>query len=181
MIARLRREDGFGLIELVTALVILNIAIFALFAMFEAGVLSISRAGRTSTAAVLAEKQLELYRSLLYQNIGLESSLVTAAASDSVHTSYTAEWNGGAQTILAGCTTALDRCKPVRTAVVGPDGQQYRIDTYIRPVTPASGRAVKQVTVAVRRQESSTTILAELTATFDLATGCVYGSTTAQS
>ena len=179
MIRRLRREDGFGLIELITALVILNIAIFALFAMFQAGVLSISRAGRTSTAAVLAEKQLELYRSLLYQNIGLEASLVTAAGSDAVHTSDTAEWNGGTQTTIASCTTVLDRCKPVRTSVTGPDGHVYRIDTYVRPVTPTSGRAVKQVTVAVRKQESSTTILAELTATFDLATGCVYGSTTA--
>lgn len=176
MIARLRREDGFGLIELITALMILNIAIFALFAMFEAGVLSISRAGRTSTAAVLAEKQLELYRSLLYQDIGLESTLVTAAASDTVHTSDAVEWNGGSQVIVSAptCTPAIDRCKPVRTAVVGPDGQQYRIDTYVHAVTPTSGRPVKQVTVAVRKQESSTPMLAELTATFDLATGCVY-------
>jgi type II secretory pathway pseudopilin PulG len=181
VIAKLRREDGFGLIELITALVILNIAIFALFAMFQAGVLSISRAGRTSTAAVLAEKQLELYRSLLYQDIGLNDTLVTAASSDSVHTSDTAEWNGGVQEIVSPptCTPAIDRCKPVRTSVSGPDNHVYRIDTYIRAVTPSSGRPVKQVTVAVRKQESSTTILAELTATFDLSTGCVYGSTTA--
>ncbi len=182
MTARLRREDGFGLIELITALVILNIAIFALFAMFEAGVLSIARAGRTSTAAVLAEKQLELYRSLLYQDIGLDSVLVTAAGADTVHTADTAEWNGGVQEIVAPptCTPAIDRCMPVRTSVTGPDNHLYRLDTYIRSVTPPSnGRPVKQVTVAVRRQESSTTILAELTATFDLSTGCVYGSTTA--
>ena len=181
MIARLRREDGFGLIELITALVILNIAIFALFAMFEAGVLSISRAGRTSTAAVLAEKQLELYRSLLYQDIGLNDTLVVAAGSDTVHTSDTAEWNGGSQLIVAPptCTPAIDRCMPVRTSVTGPDNHVYRIDTYMRSVTPSSGRPVKQVTVAVRKQESSTSILAELTATFDLSTGCVYGSTTA--
>ena len=181
MIARLRREDGFGLIELITALVIMNIAIFALFAMFQAGVLSIARAGRTSTAAVLAEKQLELYRGLLYQDIGLSDVLVVAAVTDSVHTSDTAEWNGGVQEIVLPptCTPAVDRCMPVRTSVTGPDNHVYRIDTYMRSVTPSSGRPVKQVTVAVRKQESNATILAELTATFDLSTGCVYGSTTA--
>lgn len=179
MIERLRREDGFGLVELVTALVIMNIAIFGLFAMFNAGVLSMARASRTSTAAVLAEKQMELYRSMLYQDIGLEATLVTAAASDSVHTSDTAEWDGGSQVTAATCTTVLDRCKPVRTSVTGPDGKLYRIDTYIRSVTPSSGRATKQVTVAVRRQESTSQVLAELTAAFDLWTGCVYRSTTA--
>jgi hypothetical protein len=116
---------------------------------------------------------------MLYQDIGLEATLVTAAASDSVHTSDTAEWDGGSQVTAATCTTVLDRCKPVRTSVTGPDGKLYRIDTYIRSVTPSSGRATKQVTVAVRRQESTSQVLAELTAAFDLWTGCVYRSTTA--
>jgi hypothetical protein len=176
---RLRREDGYGLVELITTMVLLNIGIFALFAMLNAGVLSISRAGRTSTASVLAEKQLETYRSLLYQNIGLDASLVSSAG-DSIHTSDSAEWNSGTQVTVASCTTALTRCQPVRTGVTGADGLAYRVDTYIRSVTPASGRATKRVTVTVRRENNlSASPLAKLTAIFDLSTGCVVGSSTA--
>lgn len=181
MIERLRRDDAFGLIELVTALVVLNVAILALFAMFNAGVISIARASHTSTAAVLAEKQMELYRALLYQNIGLDQTLVGAA--DSTHQTWDpTEWAGGAQVIVAApdCTPAIDECKPVRTGVVGPDNHTYRIDTYVRSVTPVSGRATKRVTVAVRREgDLVANPLAKLNATFDLSTGCVYGSTTA--
>lgn len=179
MSTRLRREDGFGLVELITTMVILNIAIFALFAMLNAGVLSISRASRTSTAAVLAEKQLETYRSLLYQDVGLHASLV-ASANDAIHVSDTAEWNGGVQVTAASCNGSLARCQPIRTGVVGPDNLTYRVDTYIRSVTPTNGRATKRVTVTVRRENNlSANPLAKLTAIFDLSTGCVVGSATA--
>ncbi len=179
MIERLRRDDGFGLVELITTMVILNIAIFALFAMLNAGVLSIGRASRTSTAAVLAEKQQEMYRSLLYRDIGLHPSLV-AAAGDAVHVADAAEWAGGAQVTAASCNASLERCQPVRTGVVGPDGRTYRIDTYIRSDTPAGGRPTKRVTVTVRRESTPpSNPLAKLTAIFDLSTGCVVDSTTA--
>jgi len=179
VIKRLRREEGFGLVELVTTMVILNIAIFALFAMLNAGVLSIGRASRTSTAAVIAEKQQETYRSLLYQDIGLHASLV-AAAGDAVHVADAAEWNGGSQVTTASCNGSLDRCKPIRTGVVGPDGRTYRIDTYIRAETPAAGRPTKRVTVTVRRESVPPSgPLAKLTAIYDLSTGCIVGSTTA--
>ncbi len=181
MIERLRREDGLGLVELLMTMVILNIAIFALFAMLNAGVLSISRASRTSTASVLAEKQLEMYRSLLYKDIGLHASLV-AAAGDSIHVSDATEWNAGSQVTVASpsCTAALDRCQPIRTGVTGPDGLAYRLDTYVRSVTPAAGRATKRVTVTVRRENNlAANPLAKLTAIFDLSTGCVVGSVSA--
>lgn len=177
MIARLRREDGFGLIELVTALVILNVAIFAMFAMFNAGVLSIARASRTTTASILAEKQMELYRALGYDDVGLHVGAIASAATDTTHTSD-ADWiSQASQVSVAGCTGALDRCKAIRTGVTGPDSHLYRIDTYVHTTTPTSGRAVKQVTVAVRRQETMQ-LLAKLTATFDQLTGCVYNSST---
>jgi hypothetical protein len=64
--------------------------------------------------------------------------------------------------------------------VTGADGLAYRVDTYIRSVTPASGRATKRVTVTVRRENNlSASPLAKLTAIFDLSTGCVVGSSTA--
>jgi len=175
VIERLRREDGFGLVELLSALVILNIALFAMFAMFNAGVLSIARASRTTTASVLAEKQMELYRALRYSDVGLHVGEIASSSTDTTHISD-ADWiSQASQVSVAGCNASLDRCKAIRTNVSGPDSHLYRIDTYVHTTTPTSGRAVKQVTVAVRRQETLQ-VLAKLTATFDQLTGCVYDS-----
>lgn len=172
---RLRQEDGIGLVELVLALALINVALLAMVAAFNGGALSILRASRTTSAAVMAEKQMELYRSLVYVNIGLDSSLVSAAATDTLHTAETTEWAGGSQVVPANgwCTTTKTECKPVQASVTGPDGRSYRIDTYIRSVTPASGRPVKRVTVAVRRAGSTGAPLAQLQSAFDTATGCV--------
>ena len=69
--ARLRSERGMGLIELLIAMTVLQIAIFAIFAMMQAGALAILRASRVSAATAMGEQQLELYRGLLYRDIGL--------------------------------------------------------------------------------------------------------------
>ena len=72
-------EAGFGLIELVIALAILNVVILALFATFNAGGLALQRSGRISTAETLADKQMELYRASLFSTIGLENTLLASA------------------------------------------------------------------------------------------------------
>ena len=63
---RLRAEEGFGLVELMISLVVLNVGILAIVAGFNAGTLSLLRATETSTASVLGDKQLELYRAITY-------------------------------------------------------------------------------------------------------------------
>jgi hypothetical protein len=54
--------------------------------------------------------------------------------------------------------------------VTGPDKISYRIDTYIVSQNVAGGRAVKKVTVVVRRASTLRT-LARLTSSFDESTG----------
>ena len=103
---KLQREEGFGLVELLIALTILNIAIFALLATLNAGALSLRRASRISTAETLADKQMELYRSVLYKDVGLSSTLVSGV--DSKHTGDSS-WTAS-QVAAASCTTALARC-----------------------------------------------------------------------
>lgn len=175
MSTRLAREEGgFGLVELVIAIAILNVVILALFATFNAGSLALQRAGRISTAETVGDKQMELFRAHLYANVGLESSLVTAAAGDATHTSDAAWVSAGSQLTVASCTTSADECKPVRTGVTGADGRTYRVDTYVRQLTLTSGRPVKRVTVVVRGADGKK--LARLSSTFDLATGCLSGS-----
>jgi type II secretory pathway pseudopilin PulG len=174
--ARLRSERGMGLIELLIAMTVLQIAIFAIFAMMQAGALSILRSSRVSAATATGERQLELYRGLLYRDLGLDTSLST----DALHQSD-AEWNGGSQVTPAStwCTTSRPECTPQQNTVAGPDGNNYRLDSYVRTVTVASGRDVKRVTIVVRRADDlSAPPLARLTHSFDLATGCIPGSTT---
>jgi type II secretory pathway pseudopilin PulG len=194
--SRLRSERGMGLIELLIAMTVLQIAIFAVFAMLQAGAFSILRASRVSAATAAGERQMELYRGLLYRDIGLSTAAIGTAASDATHTGTdglftgdnsadATEWNGGAQVDPAAavppstwCVATPPECQPIRT-VVGPDGNNYRLDSYVRTVTPASGRDVKRVTVVVRRADNlSAAPLARLTHSFDLATGCVPDSTT---
>ena len=62
MIARLRSQEGFGLIELVISMVMLNVGILAIVAAFNSGAVALRRASEISSAAVLADKQMELYR-----------------------------------------------------------------------------------------------------------------------
>ncbi len=64
-------EQGFGLIELLISIVILNVGILAIVAAFTSGAVALQRASETSTASVLADKQMELYRAVRYTNIAL--------------------------------------------------------------------------------------------------------------
>ena len=61
---RLRTEEGFGLVELLVSLVVLNVGILAIVAGFNGGSLALLRASETSTAAALGDKQVELYRAI---------------------------------------------------------------------------------------------------------------------
>ncbi len=63
-VRRLAQEEGFGLIELLFALVVLNVGIFALMASFQSGALAVSRASSTSNGTVVADKVMEVYHDL---------------------------------------------------------------------------------------------------------------------
>src|ERR1043165_345842 len=71
---RLRSEHGFGLIELLMAMVILNIGILAIVAAFNSGMFALNRASKISTASALADSQIEQYRAITYSAIALDST-----------------------------------------------------------------------------------------------------------
>ena len=75
---RLRQEAGFGLLELLMAMTILNIGILAVVAAFNSGIVALRRSGSISTATVLADKQMELYRALTYGSIALDPTSIPA-------------------------------------------------------------------------------------------------------
>jgi type II secretory pathway pseudopilin PulG len=61
---RLQDESGFGLLELLIALVVLNIALFATITAFDSSTVAIARSANVTAATAVADKQMEIYRSL---------------------------------------------------------------------------------------------------------------------
>jgi Tfp pilus assembly protein PilE len=162
--ARLRREDGLGLVELMIAMMILTIGILALVGAYSTGFAALGRATTVSSATVLADSQMERFRALSYGNIQLNTS---CGASCSPDTKYTSDSAYSATNQITGCATTDASCLSTQTKI-GPDGQSYRLDTYIDyscptgtlsvspSLTCGSGQPapVKLVTVVVRKSTS---------------------------
>jgi type II secretory pathway pseudopilin PulG len=172
---RLRSEAGFGLIELLMAMVILNIGILAIVAAFSSSQIALNRASKVSTASALADTQMELYRAIKYDSIALDST-----ALGSVDNTYKCDAALGAScpNVTSGEVTTTcsgsplpNECNPSRSAT-GADRKNYRVDTYITTTTPANGRSEKLVTVVVRDGRNlSGRPLARVGSTFDQSTG----------
>lgn len=161
-IARLRREDGFGLVELLIAMTVLSVGILAIVAGYSSGYVAVQRANHISSATVVADAQMERFRAVTYSYIALNGG-------STVDATYTADsaYSGTAQ--IGGCTSTTDAtCLPTQTRT-GPDGRSYRLDTYIAwsclsgtlvtSPSPACGATdpapVKLVTVVVRDSASA--------------------------
>lgn len=172
-IARLRQEEGFGLIELLIAMTLLMVALLALFAAYSSGYVALKRATRVSSAALLADSQMERFRALHYDNIKLDTACGASCAEDATYTADSA-YSSTAQ--IAGCTPVPPAvlpdasCLPTQTET-GPDGRSYRVDTYVDwgcvgggtlitspSVTCGTGQPapVKFVTVVVRKSSGGT-------------------------
>jgi type II secretory pathway pseudopilin PulG len=160
----LRREGGFGLIELLMAMTMLNIGLLAVVAAFSSGIVSLNRASRVTTAAILADGQMELYRALTYGAIRLEPTSIPGVAPYTTDSAYS-----GSQ-VTASCPGPPPECNASRQ-VTGADNKTYRIDTYIVSTTPTGGRAVKKVTVVVRDFNNLALTFARQVSTFDQSTG----------
>lgn len=169
--ARLRSDAGFGLVEMVIALTLLSVGMFALIATYSSGSTALLRASRIGSAGVVADTQMERYRALRYDEIGLDvSSIPTSGDYVAAGTPYSSVLSPVA---LSPCTTA-EICSASRS-VTGPDGRSYQVDVYMYWVTPTGGRATKRVAVVVRDDVDGDRILARQVSTFDLYAGC-FGS-----
>lgn len=189
---RARDEGGFGLIELVIAMFVLNVGILALVAAFNSGAVALQRASHVSTAASIADSQMELYRGLTYAQIGLDATALGNV--DNIYKCDTALKPSGTNqcpNTVTPCVTptspatcadynvatkaaacALNECTPSRsvTAANSPDHHPYRVDSYIRYMTPTNGRQLKEIAVVVRDGNLTSRIFARQTSTFDPST-----------
>jgi type II secretory pathway pseudopilin PulG len=173
--ARLNSEHGFGLIELLMAMVMLNIGILAVVASFNSGIFALNRASRISTASALADSQMELYRALTYSSIALDAA--SLASADNTYKCDVAlggscpNSTAGEPTTSCAGSPLPNECLPSRTTT-GADRKPYRVDTYITSSTPTGGRALKLVVVVVRDgSKLSGRPLARDASTFDQSTG----------
>ena len=186
MIKRLREnESGFGLIELLMAMTVLNIGILALVTAFSSGSIALNRASKISTAAALADKQMEVYRALRYDSIALDYATTNALVTtdnnyscDKAIRVVTTNACGSANRKTVYTTNTLctgsplpDQCQASRT-VTGPDNRSYRIDSYVVQETlNGTSRDVKVVTIVVRDSANLAGSLIRAQSTFDLSTG----------
>ncbi len=165
-------DHGFGLIELLIAMVILNVGILAIVASFNAGIITLNRASRITTAAVLADQQMELYRAITYDSIRLASATIPGAPPYTTDPAYT----------CSGCSTQItlpscgpgpsypDECNASRQAT-GADNKLYRVNTYIVESTPTGGRPLKRVTIVVRDDADQSRVYVRQASSFDRSTG----------
>jgi prepilin-type N-terminal cleavage/methylation domain-containing protein len=179
---RARAQAGFGMIELLCAMTVLSIGILAVFGMFQSSAVQIRRASTVTTAAALADAEIERFRAVKYETIGLASTDISAADS-----TYTGQSGGAYKAIsspenLVNSTVVVAKCPPspctssVPTKTVsGADGKSYRVDTYITwsavsNANGVAGRNVKLVTLLVR-DPSTLRVHARVASSFDAATG----------
>jgi type II secretory pathway pseudopilin PulG len=154
---RAHNEDGFLMIELVAAMLILTIALLALIGAYSFGYFAVGSAGKTVSAGLLANNQLELYSSLPYASIGLDATTLTSVkASDANYsTDESALPVSGTDVSISGCGASA-QCLPVQT-LTGPDNKSYKVETFIRLLTNPniSSRSEKVITVIVRNASAS--------------------------
>jgi Tfp pilus assembly protein PilV len=191
-------EAGFGLIELLISMVILQIALLAIIGAFGAGAVALGRAGLINTGAVLADTQMELYRSMPYDAIGLDSASAPTSgmyvadtvacpaaqtpvcANSGPRNNATPNTGNWSCTAASGATSVatffsangINPCVAHRTVTgtASPDGKTYYVDTYIAWAAAANQRPAKTVSVLVRNS-AGTKVLARVVSLFDCSTG----------
>ena len=151
------------------AMMVLVIGILALFAMFESGIRTIKRASTVTTAGALADREMENFRAIRYDSIGLPDA--RHGRGFAVRVGSRLSGDGANRVALNACGTAPCTTKvPVQT-LTGADGKSYRVDTYVTWQTVGAGRGVKLVTIVVRDGANMTKVWARTASSFDESTG----------
>lgn len=160
-------------------MVILSVGLMALITALSASSVALRRASTVSTAAVLADQQMELYRAIKYSAITLDSATIPA---DSTYTGDPAYSGGSLVQGYCADPPVPNECNASRTTT-GPDERAYRVDTYIvaqqvrevdaqgAETTVSTSRSIKRITVVVRDGAPPYKAYVRTSSTFDESTG----------
>ncbi len=135
-----------GLVELLVAMVVMSIGIFALVAGFSSGFGSINRASKTSIAGTLADQQMEAYRNS-YASIPVGATSTTKTVSGQTY------WIGGVVALNFVCGDGS--LQPTSCAANGG----------------TAGRPLKLVNLTVKDGSSTAKVLLAQSSTFDQSNG----------
>ena len=117
MRTRAHDEDGFLMIELIAATLIISVALLALIGAYSFGYFAIGSAAKSSAAGLIANNQLELYTSLPYASIGLDATTLTSVKSTDANysTDESALPSGTTGDVaIVGCGSSA-QCSPLDT------------------------------------------------------------------
>jgi Tfp pilus assembly protein PilV len=146
------------MIELLAAMTIMLVGILAVFTVFHAGIVQLRRASKVTTAAAIADSEIEKFRAIRFESIGLANSAVDAADAtykgDSAYVADTAP-----TTTLSSALTASQLTVPVTSAAGFPTTSPYivQIDSELILVSGGTGTTTWTVRDAVERGYLGTT------------------------
>lgn len=129
--ARLREERGFGMVELIAAMTVMLVGVLAVFSLFQAGMLQIQRASTRTTAAALADAEMEKFRAIKYETLGLPAADVdalVAAEAPAVYASDAAYAADSAPTTTLGASLSSTATTLTVTSASGfPASPEFRV------------------------------------------------------
>jgi acyl carrier protein len=142
------------MIELLAAITVLVVGLLAVYAMFQTSLIQIRRASTVTTAAALADTEMEKYRAIKYESLGLDDS--TVAATDSTYTgdsAYRAD-STPTTTLVAAISSTTQTSITVASATGFPTVNPYlvKVDDEILLVDAGAGTT----TWTVKRAQAGT-------------------------
>ena len=91
LLARARDERGFGMIELLAAITVMLVGVLAVYGLFSAGLVQLRRASTKTTAAALADAQMEKFRAVKYDTLGIDATMTCPSGCTAADATYRAD------------------------------------------------------------------------------------------
>lgn len=154
---RIRDERGFGMVELLAAMTVMLVGVLAVFSLFQAGILQIRRASTVTTAAALADAEMEKFRAIKYEKLALSNDDIDALGSGDPYKSDSAyRTDGSVTTTLNGSIDSSATTLMVTSLTGFPNSPEFRvkIDSEILLVTAID---TATLTFTVTRAQDGTT------------------------
>ena len=142
------------MVELLAAITVLAVGLMAVYAMYQTGLMQIRRASTITTAAALGDAEMEKFRAIKYESLGLDNTDVDAAdATYASDPAYRAD--ASPSTTLAAGMTVAQTSITVASASGFPTVAPYLVQIDSELVLVDSGAGT--TTWTVKRGQNGTT------------------------